>query len=420
MPESLKRTSSGTFAVAPLLNLLLLALDRKLSGTLVLETQAGGKTLIALNGGAVCNLKPAGPVVRLGELLVELAGVHETTVELAASTKSGPRLLGQKLVDAGVIDATMLETTLREQLMRRTLWAGRLPTTTLFHYFENTDLLKDWGNGPVTIDPLALLWQYIKINATNQEVDSALERLGPRDLKLHTRAKVQRFGFGSKVQGALDVLRVRPQSLDVLLAAKLLDADTLKRAVYTLAVTRHLDLGREDLEPMSVAAAESKYPAPRVERRARRRFEPVRPKQDSSPQEPAKVAAGVHEELQALQEKLDSLTYYELLGVPTDATVSMIQSAFLGQAKKWHPDKWRGEQASSRDEASRIFGRISEAHQVLINEEQRKEYDRLRKSKGQEAQEQETVRQVFAGRGCVPESPNFSQEERLRGGRGCR
>jgi curved DNA-binding protein CbpA len=245
------------------------------------------------------------------------------------------------------------------------------------------------------------MWQYIKINATNHEVDSALERLGGRDLKLHTRAKVQRFQFGSKVQGALDVLRVRPQSLNALLAAKLLDADTLKRAIYTLAVTRHLDLGREDLEPMGVAAADSKYPAPRTtERRVRRRFEPVRPKQDSSPQEPVKVAAGVIEELQALLERLDSLTYYELLGVPPDATMSMIQGAFLGQAKKWHPDKWRGEQAGSRDDAARIFARISEAHQILTNEEQRKEYDRLRKSKGQEAQEQETVRQVLRAAGA--------------------
>jgi curved DNA-binding protein CbpA len=392
-----KRTSSGTFATAPLLNLMLLALERKLSGTLCLETPTtGGRTLILLKDGVVANLRPAGPVARLGELLVELAGVHETTIEVAASTRSGPRLLGQKLVEAGVIEPATLESALREQLVRRMLWAGRMPPSTRYAFVEGDNLLADWGKGPIEIDPLALFWSYIKVNATAQEVDSALVRISDKDLKIHSRARIQRFQFSQKVQGALDVLRARPQSLETLLKTNLVDADTLRRVLYTLAVTRHLDLGRDDLEPLGVApAGQSKFPtAPRPETRIRRRFEPVR-RPSPSPEAAAAATGNLVEEMKVLLDRIDSLNYYQILGVPEEAVGGIIQNAFLLQAKKWHPDRWRGELESSREEAARVFARISEAHQVLTNEDQRKEYDKLRKSKGQEEQEQETVKQVL-------------------------
>jgi curved DNA-binding protein CbpA len=398
-----------------LLNLMLLALDRKLSGTLLLETPTtGGRTLILLKDGVVANLRPAGPVARLGELLIELAGVHETTIEVAATTRSGPRLLGQKLVEAGVIEAATLEAALREQLVRRMLWAGRMPSSTRYAFVEGDNLLADWGKGPIEVDPLALFWSYIKVNATAQEVDAALARISDKDLKLHSRARTQRFQFSTKIQGALDVLRARPQSLDALLKTNLVDSDTLRRVLYTLAVTRHLDLGREDLEPMGVSpAGQSKHPAaPRSESRIRRRFEPVRRPSPTPSAEAVAIANGsLVEEMKALLEKADSMNYYQMLGVPEDAAVGIIQSAFLLQAKKWHPDRWRGELESSREDAARVFARISEAHQVLTNDDQRKEYDKLRRSKGQEEQEQETVKQVLRAAALYQKAQIFAKKQ---------
>lgn len=392
---------------------MLLALDRKLSGTLCLETPTtGGRTLILLKDGVVANLRPAGPVARLGELLIELAAVHETTIEVAATTRSGPRLLGQKLVEAGVVDASTLESALREQLVRRMLWAGRMPASTRYAFVEGDNLLADWGKGPIEIDPLALFWSYIKVNATPQEIDAALTRISDKDLKLHSRARTQRFQFAPKIQGALDVLRARPQSLETLLKTNLVDTDTLRRVLYALAVTRHLDLGRDDLEPMGVApAGQSKFPiAPRPEARIRRRFEPAR-RPSPSPEAAAIANGSLLDEMRTLLERADSLNYYQMLAVPEDATNSIIQSAFLLQAKKWHPDRWRGEFEASREDAARVFARISEAHQVLTNEEQRKEYDKLRKTKGQEEQEQETVKQVLRGAALYQKAQIFSKKQ---------
>jgi len=100
------------------------------------------------------------------------------------------------------------------------------------------------------------------------------------------------------------------------------------------------------------------------------------------------------EEMKELLHTIDSLTHYEVLGVATDATMGMVQEAFLRNARKWHPDMWRGNQAASRD-ASRLFPRFKEAHQVLIDTEQRREYDKERKSKQEQDAEQEQVRQIL-------------------------
>ncbi|HTM46077.1 MAG TPA: hypothetical protein VL137_14045, partial [Polyangiaceae bacterium] len=84
MVLAVKRTSSGSFAQAPLLNLVLLAFDRKLSGTLVVGDSTSGKTEISLHSGSVCNLRTASPIARLGEVLVSLCGVRELSITKAA------------------------------------------------------------------------------------------------------------------------------------------------------------------------------------------------------------------------------------------------------------------------------------------------------------------------------------------------
>ena len=79
-------------------------------------------------------------------------------------------------------------------------------------------------------------------------------------------------------------------------------------------------------------------------------------------------------ELSALSARLGG-THYQVLGVPTDATASVIQNAFFGLAKKWHPDRLRPEVGDLKDQATRVFSRISEASQVLSDPSQRQAYD---------------------------------------------
>lgn len=59
--------------------------------------------------------------------------------------------------------------------------------------------------------------------------------------------------------------------------------------------------------------------------------------------------------------------YYEILGVPKDATFDEIRAAFREQAQKWHPDKSDGDTGQ--------FQLLQEAYRTLISPENRKRYD---------------------------------------------
>jgi molecular chaperone DnaJ len=65
--------------------------------------------------------------------------------------------------------------------------------------------------------------------------------------------------------------------------------------------------------------------------------------------------------------------YYKILGVQDKATDKEIKEAYRRLAKKYHPDKTRG---NKKDEDR--FKDISEAYSVLSNPERRKKYDQMR------------------------------------------
>ncbi len=63
--------------------------------------------------------------------------------------------------------------------------------------------------------------------------------------------------------------------------------------------------------------------------------------------------------------------YYEILGVPRDASQDDIQKAYRKLARKYHPD------INKSKEAEEKFKQIGEAYEVLKDPEKRSKYDRL-------------------------------------------
>ena len=63
--------------------------------------------------------------------------------------------------------------------------------------------------------------------------------------------------------------------------------------------------------------------------------------------------------------------YYEVLGVPRNASEKEIRQAYRRQARKHHPDVNPGDKA-----AGQRFKQIQEAYDVLNDKEKRQQYDR--------------------------------------------
>ena len=77
---------------------------------------------------------------------------------------------------------------------------------------------------------------------------------------------------------------------------------------------------------------------------------------------------------------LDELSYYELLGVPTDAGADTIREGFYRFANSFHPDGHAARPAPERGAIHTIFKRGTEAYRVLSDAGLRRGYDDARPS----------------------------------------
>lgn len=72
---------------------------------------------------------------------------------------------------------------------------------------------------------------------------------------------------------------------------------------------------------------------------------------------------------------MTSKNYYDILGVPRNASEADIKSAFRKLSLENHPDKQAGKSEAEKKEAETRFKEIAEAYSILGNPEKRKEYD---------------------------------------------
>lgn len=107
--------------------------------------------------------------------------------------------------------------------------------------------------------------------------------------------------------------------------------------------------------------------------------------------EPQEKASSFPEnpELNRLYREFSQKNYFEILGVPENASPAEIKKAYFRLAKEYHPDRhYNPELKRAHPTAEALFALIVEAYETLINEEKRKEYlDRL---KGGVSEKEET------------------------------
>lgn len=401
---TVRPTATGTFGRTPLSNLLTYALDRALTGTLVIES-AGARSAVALVNGIPTKVKTAEPVAWLGAVLVDLGFVDEETRARTAEEAMMERTLhGAVLLREGLLDADSLAEALAEQTALKLEWLATLPPETVYGYYDGVDYLRQYGaSEPTIVEPLALIWRLVRQHAAPAAVDAALTRVGERPLRFHPTSKLSRFGFQAQEKAIIDVLRAKPHTYGQLLATDLAPEALLKRIVYVLTTCRQLDLGA-DTPPLGKSAAPADIseepaheiqPVPSVKPRVEAKAPTLQTPQEPEVQRISPEAEALKADIAARLEGIGSQTYYDILGVDTKAATAAISGAFFQLAKKYHPDRLGPEFSAVRPLAERVFARMTEAHQVLSNDEQRQDYDRLLKEGGATADEQEKVQRVL-------------------------
>lgn len=402
---STQAAAKGTLGATPLSKLLIYVLDRRLTGTLVLEDAAQQRSAISFRSGAPTKVKLSEPRRLLSEILVTRHGLE---VETAASTfeaaRAAGKLHGTLLVEKGVVPAATIAEALVEQLAQKLDWLAELPPETVYGYYEQ-DFLGGYAGSGVEADPLGLVWRVVRKQATPSVVAPVLERLGGRELRLHPKSRVGRFGFGPKERGVVDVLRMKPQPLGDLVASGLLPPAEVQALLYALVLTRHLDLGPgagrpvgiEPTGPVATGESAERFshrPPPGVPA-AEPAPSPAAPLVAPSLAPPSADAAAFRGEVKELAERIEKMSYFEILAVEPSAPSAAVQAAFFQLAKKWHPDRLAAEFGDLREATMKIFARMTEAHQVLSNEERRREYEKMSKDGEKEAEEQEVVQRVL-------------------------
>lgn len=424
---SLVAVATGALERTPLSHLLVYCLDRSLSGTLVLQDPTDQRHAILFQRGVPVKVRTGTSSVLLGRLLIELSAVAPADVEdalVAASTLQIP--LGKALCDEGKLEPARLLEVLRIQYQRKLIQLFSLPPATAFGFYEK-NLLESWGGPePVPIDVLAVLHAGISLGVEPERERAALASLGERPLKLCVGPDYRRFGFSDRGRAVLDLLRARPMPLAQLEGAGVASPAQVRQVIYTLLLSRHLDLGASGKPPLghettSPPTSTSEAGRAAVGRLKLRNIQKgggiveVNPPRNQTAPIPSVLAElfpqaltpstppeALTPELEARrQEILDRAraieheNFFTMLGVPQDAPPDTVHAAYLDLAKRWHPDRLPAALAPLRDTCSSIFSHLNKAREVLTDAVRRAEYVELMKQGGGTPEEQARVTRLL-------------------------
>ena len=106
---------------------------------------------------------------------------------------------------------------------------------------------------------------------------------------------------------------------------------------------------------------------------------------------------------------------FTILGVDSKASSALIKEAYFGLAKQFHPDKISGLGLTDvADQAAEVFRRINEAHIVLSDPEQRKEYQERLERGTTDVEEQAQVRQALEAEFAFQKGTVFFRKKDFR------
>jgi curved DNA-binding protein CbpA len=361
-------SAEGTFDKTPFAHVLLYIRERALDGTLSIDGPAdgplAGEHFFVFERGALAQSWIASGIDRIGDLLCEGGTIPESKIQDAEVVlAAAPQLVGELYLEMELIEPDAIPTALREQNRRRALRMFELADAS-YRFYQGTDLLHGFGSDRFTVDPLAIVWRGVCAAPPRAKLDPLIGSLGRTQIQLREDAQLDAFEFESDAQPLLSLLRLGPASLAELEAAAP-DPALAHLLVYVLLTSKQaVPLKRPSTRPRSAASPP-----------------PIPPSAGGSTGERASLSDQAQvEQAEAMLAAMDEQTFFEMLGVPTDAPDAAIRQAFLKLATKWHPDRVASPRV--KDAYQRVFALFNEAHQTLSNPKSRERYARVARDGG--------------------------------------
>jgi hypothetical protein len=211
--------------------------------------------------------------------------------------------------------------------------------------------------------------------ARDDAVDAVIAGLGDSKMRLKPGIDLDAYSFMPGERQLIDALRAEPMSVRRLAEISPLSARMAERLMYLLTVTKAIAPWEEDprtaVERMS-APPSTPTPPPRRDPPARKRDVVTPP--PPMPDDLAAEHRGLWTEIVERATVIEDQNYFDMLGVPRDASSAAIQKAYFNLVKKWHPDRIPPELGALRETVERIFRYLTRAQEVLSDEEQRGPY----------------------------------------------
>jgi hypothetical protein len=234
---------SGDLQRSPVPHLLLNILGRKLSGTLFLGAGEDPREhTLVFEAGAPRKIRSQAPARKLGEILVDLGHASDLQIDGALARARGRGVqLGKQLVIDGTVSSRLIMEALSLQLVERIGGLSLLPPTSRYAFHADQDLLPQ--EIAHTLDSLAVVRSAIHSWNNQTRMEETLSRLGDRPLLLHPHAAPERFGFSPEEQAMIAWIFDQRLTFPELKNACADSIEGVRVIVYTLAISRHLDLG---------------------------------------------------------------------------------------------------------------------------------------------------------------------------------
>ncbi|HLG21079.1 MAG TPA: DUF4388 domain-containing protein [Bdellovibrionota bacterium] len=360
---STQAQSVGSLQETPLVKLLQWIADNAFSGVLVLARDEVKKSFIFEQGKPVAarsNIMQE----TLGQILVREGRLTEAQLTKSLAMIKGREAVhqGEAFLQMGLIDRALLNESLHQQLLLRIhevfLWAdgryGLIPSipedTAKIAVEENLleisfrGLIRKYKGSkePAAVDPNA---KPMVVGGHN--IDVAKLRLVGREM-----------GFLRAITGVA--------------AFK----DILAKSRIEEPVAKAMLLAFRDLGMVRLSDQDSRDYDSTQRRFTVRTAEAPKASQPASASAAAKASNELAAEIAKRLEASAKQTYFELFGQGQKATTAEIKKAYFDLAKIFHPDRLPASTTKEDKKlAESLFAKLSEAHNVLSNDNSRKEYE---------------------------------------------